>query len=110
ADDARRYREQDEVDSWLAKDPLIRTRLYLEQRKVWTETLQQDLEAKAKKIVDEVVRAAETIDDPHMNDSFDSMFAGLPAEMLRQRETLRTSSLGQTPDQIGLNTKPEAVH
>ena len=35
-----------------------------------------------------------------MNDIFEHTFAKAPAELLRQRETLRTSSIGQSPEGI----------
>jgi hypothetical protein len=38
---------------------------------------------------------------------FDYVFASLPAELLKQRATMRTSSLGQDPEQFGLQPKTE---
>lgn len=110
ADDARRYRDQAEVDAWLAKDPLIRTRKYLERKKLWSDKKQVELSAKADKIVQEIVRTAEGAEDPPKTDIFDSMYANPPAELLRQRETMRTSSLGQCPEQNGLQSgAPQAA-
>jgi pyruvate dehydrogenase E1 component alpha subunit len=108
ADDARRYRDQAEVDAWRAKDPLIRTRLYMESKGLWSDTHQTQLDERAKKIVAEVVRAAEGIEKPTPSDMFDSMYAALPADLRRQRETMRTASLGRNPDQAGLRAGPLA--
>jgi len=107
ADDARRYRDPAELAAWEGKDPLIRTRLYLESRRAWDDKKQIALDEQAKKIVSEVVHAAEEIDEPTPSDMFDSMFAGLPEELRVQRETLRTSSLGQNPGQVGLRAQAE---
>ena len=109
ADDARRYRDQAEVDAWLAKDPLIRTRKYMESQGIWDDAQQTTLEERAETIVGEIVKAAEGIDAPSTNEFFDSMFAELPAELVRQRDTMRTSSIGQDPSQTGLRTPPAGV-
>ena len=109
ADDARRYRDPKEVEAWVAKDPLIRTRLYLESVGKWDDTKQVTLEDRAKKIVAEVVRAAEGIEAPHAADMFDSMYAELPEALRVQRVTMRTSSIGQRPEQAGLRASTERV-
>ena len=110
ADDARRYRDPAELAAWEMKDPMIRTRMYLEQRGAWDDAKQDELLARAKVIVSEVVKTAEGIEEPTTDAMFDDMFAGeLPKELRVQRETLRTSSLGQNPDQVGLKAQAERV-
>ncbi len=105
ADDARRYRDEKEVEAWRKKDPLIRTRKYLESRKLWNDKKQAEIEARAKEIVDGVVERAQGIEAPVFEDIFDSTFASLDGneELLRQRATRRTNSLGQVPEQERLN-------
>lgn len=107
ADDARRYRSEDEVSQWAAKDPLIRTRKYLASRDVWNDERQLELEQRAKKIVHEIVAAAEAIEDPGTDEIFTSMFAEMDDDLRRQCETMRTSSIGQNPGQVGLKTQPQ---
>ena len=107
ADDARRYRSEDEVQSWLAKDPLIRTRKYLESRGAWTDERQLELEAHARKTVDDIVAAANGIAEPATSEFFDSMFAEISDDLRIQRDTMRTSSLGQNPEQVGLKAQPQ---
>ncbi len=104
ADDARRYRDQAELDAWLEKDPLIRTRRYLEGKKKWDDKKQVALQEKAEKIVSEVVKTAEQIEAPSTTEFFDHMFAELPEDLKRQRDTMRTSSLGLYPEQAGLRS------
>ncbi|MFT5423761.1 MAG: pyruvate dehydrogenase E1 component alpha subunit [Phycisphaerales bacterium] len=106
ADDARRYRDEDEVAAWKAKDPLIRTRKYLVSVGKWNDDLQTELEARAKKIVGEVVKAAEGIEDPHPDEIFNSMFAEMPPELVKQQRTMRTSSIGKNPEQATLKSVP----
>jgi pyruvate dehydrogenase E1 component alpha subunit len=104
ADDARRYRDPNEVEAWTAKDPLIRLRKYLEGKGLWNAELQAAHEEKSRAIVAEVVKTAEGIAKPSTDDIFDSTFATLPPELERQKRTLRTASLAQEPSQAGLNT------
>ncbi|MCB9845147.1 MAG: pyruvate dehydrogenase (acetyl-transferring) E1 component subunit alpha [Phycisphaeraceae bacterium] len=108
ADDAKRYRDPEEVEAWASKDPIIRHRKYLEAKGLWDDAKQAETEARAKTIVQEIVRAAEGIEKPSVEEVFDSTFAELPPEIRRQRDTLRTSSIGQEPDQAGLRAHEEA--
>jgi len=109
ADDARRYRDQAELDAWMEKDPLIRTRKYLEKQSVWDDDKQRELETKAARIVKEVVDAAISIEAPTTDEIFDAMYAKIPEDLRGQRDTLRTSSIGRDPSQIGLGATPERV-
>ena len=103
ADDARRYRDEKEVAQWVKRDPLIRTRKYLETKGLWSDSKQKALEAKAKEMVSTVVKNAEGIEPPTKDDIFDYTFAVLNDELIRQRETMQTHSLGQMPQQETLS-------
>jgi pyruvate dehydrogenase E1 component alpha subunit len=107
ADDARRYRDAAELEAWMGKDPIIRLRKYLETRDAWDEKRQKQVEDRAKAIVIKAVKDFEGIEKPTTDDIFDSTFAELPEELVRQRETLRTSSIGQNPVQAGLKQSPQ---
>ena len=107
ADDARRYRDQKELDAWTAKDPMIRTRKYLEQKGLWSDKLQATTQERAKKIVIEVVAAFEGIQEPATSDIFNYIFQTPTPEQIKQRDTMRTSSIGQNPEQIGLKAAPQ---
>lgn len=102
ADDARRYRDPQEVESWVGKDPVIRLRKYLTNKGLWSDAKQGDLDEKSKAMVTEVVRAAESIAKPNRDDIFDYTYATIPAELEVQKRTLATHSLGQSPEQAGL--------
>ncbi|HBS28879.1 MAG TPA: pyruvate dehydrogenase (acetyl-transferring) E1 component subunit alpha [Phycisphaerales bacterium] len=106
ADDARRYRDEDELASWVSKDPLIRTRKHLEKKGLWDDAKQAALAARAKQHVDGVVKRAEGIEPPTVDDIFDYTFATLPEELEVQKRTLRTSGLGQAPEQERLRSTP----
>ncbi len=107
ADDARRYRETEEVEVWKAKDPLIRTRKYLQGKGLWDDARQGAAEEQAKAIVDRVVDEVLNIPAPSPSEFFDHMYSEIPEELRRQRDTMRTSSLGQDPGQMGLGYRQQ---
>jgi hypothetical protein len=53
------------------------------------------------------VAAATGIADPDKSDFFDHMFAEIDEDLRRQRDTMRTSSLGQNPEQVGLKAQAQ---
>ncbi len=102
ADDARRYRDEQELEQWKGRDPVIRLRKYLEDRKLWTEKKEKTLAEKAKAEVAAAVKRAEEIAAPQFADAFNDVYAELPDEVRRQRDTGRTSSIGQDPSQVDM--------
>ncbi len=85
---------------------MIRTRKFLEDRKLWD----NDQQARAEErhtIVQEVMKIALEAPSPAITDIFDSVFANLPDSLRKQRDTLRTDSIGQDPEQIGLKRASE---
>jgi pyruvate dehydrogenase E1 component alpha subunit len=95
ADDARRYREAAEVEAWQKRDPLVRVRARIMKLKLWDQKKEEAAVARAKEHVAAVVRRAEEIAPPDKADIFNYMYAELVDELAVQRETMRTSSLGQ---------------
>jgi len=100
ADDARRYRKSDEVDIWKQRDPMVRLRNFLVEKKLWDDSKQEAAEAKAKEAVSAAVKRAEEIAEPSNADFFNSMYAQLSDELTVQRETMATHSLGQDPSEL----------
>ena len=110
ADDASRYRDPKEVEAWVERDPLIRTRKYMESVGVWDDKKQKELETRAEKIVKEVIEAAISVPAPDKADFFNYMFAEIPEDLKVQRDTMRTTSIGRNPSQIGLKAQPAEAH
>ncbi len=100
ADDARRYRDQAEVDAWKKRDPLLRLRVYLVERKLWDDAKEESLAGRAKKEVSATVRRTEEIAEPDRIDMFDSLYAKLWSDLEAQRSSWRTSGLGLDPSQL----------
>ncbi len=88
ADDARRYRPNEEVEEAWAKEPVARLRSYLMDQGAWDEGQEQALLAECTA---EVQQAADEYLDIVTNDPqpvttmFDFMFAELPHDLAEQR-------------------------
>jgi pyruvate dehydrogenase E1 component alpha subunit len=76
ADDAGRYRSNEEVESWKKKDPVVRLQLYMERRGLWSDSYQRELEAKVGQRIDEAVRKAEGAVPPQPREMFMNTAAG----------------------------------
>ena len=109
ADDARRYRDQAEVDMWKQRDPLIRVRQFLKEKKLWNDSKEAALKEKAEREVTAAVERAENITPPNRNDFFDYMYAELPDELREQRDTMQTHSLGQEREGSGVRGQGSVV-
>jgi 2-oxoisovalerate dehydrogenase E1 component alpha subunit len=86
ADDARRYRTDDEVSAQWQLEPIARLRRYLVSQGAWAKedeealiaACQQKVEAAAGRYLAEASRAPETM--------FDHLYAVLPEALMRQRQ------------------------
>ncbi len=70
ADDASRYRTKEEVEAWKEKDPILRLKLFMERKGLWTEQYQKDVDAGARAAVDEAEKKAESVTPPSPRDMF----------------------------------------
>ncbi len=87
ADDASRYRKQDEVDDAWKFEPLLRLRAYLTATGNWDKAKEDALIADCQKRVDEAVQAYVETPPPGPESMFDYMYAELPEAMQEQRDT-----------------------
>lgn len=106
ADDARRYRDAEELAAWEKRDPLVRLRGWLESRRLWSPDQEAAAKERSQSEVNAIVARAEGIAAPASGDFFDHMYAELPDELRRQRDTMRTSSLGQDPSECSREPSP----
>jgi len=106
ADDARRYRDEAEYEAALGRDPIVRTRKYLESKSLWDEARQTKLDEHAAAVVHDVIEAAQKVPPPSPDDIFRYTFAELPEQLATQMRTMRTDSIGQDPEQVGLTSVP----
>jgi pyruvate dehydrogenase E1 component alpha subunit len=88
ADDASRYRSDDEVAAWELRDPITRLRRHLEARALWDAGRESDLEQEVRGWVDEQVLALEAMPPQSHEDLFTHMYAEIPPHVREQMEAL----------------------
>jgi pyruvate dehydrogenase E1 component alpha subunit len=90
ADDPTRYREDEEVEKWRARDPLPRFQKYLMQRELLTDgrigELEEEIKAQIEDAWQEAEQQIEELRDPHV--MFEHIYAEMPPHLQQQREEL----------------------
>ena len=84
SDDASRYRPKEELELWKARDPILRLRLFMEKKGLWTEGYQKEVELRSKAAVDDAQRKAEAAVPPDPKDMFTYTSGGLTQRQLRE--------------------------
>lgn len=86
ADDPTKYRSEEDVTENLPYDPLIRLRLYLAARSLWSQEEEEALAAAARAEVEQAVTEAEAGIRARPSDLFDYTYATLPVSLERQKK------------------------
>lgn len=89
SDDASRYRSKEELGTWKARDPILRLRLFMEKKGIWTEAYQKDIEKRSQAVVDEAQKKAEAAPPPDPRDMFTYTYGNLSQ---RQKRDLKNFS------------------
>jgi pyruvate dehydrogenase E1 component alpha subunit len=89
ADDASRYRPAGELEAAWKLEPLLRTRRYLESRKLWDDTRESALRAECTLQIDAAVQAYQNRPAVHSDAMFDHLFANPPAALAAQKQLAR---------------------
>ncbi|HET8552423.1 MAG TPA: pyruvate dehydrogenase (acetyl-transferring) E1 component subunit alpha [Gammaproteobacteria bacterium] len=85
ADDATRYRPNDEVKAAEKKEPLVRLRQYLTALGEWDDAKEKALIDECKQQVADAVKEYENTPKPSLESMFDYMYAELPEALEEQR-------------------------
>ena len=89
ADDAKRYRSEQEVTDWWARDPIPRLRSYLLEQHLWSkedeELLARSCESEVNQAVDDYLATP----PPKATEMFDHLYETLPRSLQSQRDELK---------------------
>ncbi|MBW8871693.1 MAG: pyruvate dehydrogenase (acetyl-transferring) E1 component subunit alpha [Leifsonia sp.] len=88
ADDATRYRTPDEVEPWLARDPLLRMRSWLTAKGALDEGDDAEAHAHAERVAADLRAAIMTDAEPHPEDLFAHVYATPTLQLREQAEQL----------------------
>jgi pyruvate dehydrogenase E1 component alpha subunit len=91
ADDPTKYRTEKEIDPWKPLDPLLRLKLYLKGKGLWTEEVEQRMTEEAQKEIDQAVKDAEAVPAPAPDEIFTSVFAEMTPQLKEQLEYLKST-------------------
>ena len=94
ADDARRYRSEDEVKAAWEKEPIKRLRGYLQGMNAWTDDEEKEWLVECGKRVDEEIDAYLAVKPQPVSAMFDYTYAELPLDLERQRANALTAAKG----------------
>ena len=102
ADDPRRYRSDDELESWKAKDPITRFEVYLKRKKLLTkkkiERLNEEVLTQIQAAVEQAEAQMKSMGDPL--DMFEYAYAEMPPHLRAQREEL-AAAIGRAAKEDG---------
>jgi len=89
SDDAGRYRKEDILVPWKARDPIDRMRKYLTAKHGWDDKKESDLVAEFAAEVEEAVADYEALPLPDPTDMFNHMYFEEPWNLKEQREEMQ---------------------
>ena len=92
ADDATRYREEDEVAAWVARDPLTRLEIFLRAEGVLTDEIAERLTKDAERVAQHTRDGLNLDVRPNHEDLFQHIYAE-PTPQLREQQALVADEL-----------------
>jgi pyruvate dehydrogenase E1 component alpha subunit len=94
SDDAKKYRQEQELREWETKDPLLRTKAYLMGKGIIDGSADEAIWKEAREQVDSVVAQAEAWPNPTVEDVFKYTYATMPAELQEELDNIRREAEG----------------
>jgi pyruvate dehydrogenase E1 component alpha subunit len=91
ADDPTKYRKEDEIERWKPLDPLVRLRLYLKERGIWSDEVEKRMTEEAQKEIDQAVIDAEAVPAPELEEIFKYVYAEMTPQLKEQMEYLKST-------------------
>ena len=88
ADDASRYRPDEELEKWEGRDPILRLRRYLNDQGLWDDDQETVLLEEATGWVEGQVKILEEMEPQAPEEIFTSMYAAMPPHVVEQMQSL----------------------
>lgn len=85
-DDPTRYRTTDIDNEWAAKDPIVRFRIYLEGKGLWSEEKETEVIERAKEEIKAAIKKADETPKQKVTDLIENMFEEKPYNLQEQYE------------------------
>lgn len=78
SDDGSRYQNQIEYKEWLLKDPIARFRKYLENSGMWNHKIEQEIQQKTERQINEAINNAESSPMPSLDTLITDVYSEVP--------------------------------
>ncbi len=91
SDESSKYRNEEELKKWAARDPIKRLLAYIEKNGIAGSGFDADVRARAKEEVEGAVKQAESLAPPSPRDMFAYMFEKMPRTLEAQYRALEYS-------------------
>ncbi|WP_433957683.1 pyruvate dehydrogenase (acetyl-transferring) E1 component subunit alpha [Cytobacillus horneckiae] len=88
-DDPTRYRTSDLDNEWEKKDPLVRFRKFLEDKKLWNEDMENEIIEKAKEDIKVAIKEADDTPKQKVTDLMSIMYEEMPYNLKEQYEVYK---------------------
>jgi pyruvate dehydrogenase E1 component alpha subunit len=88
SDDPTRYRPREEVERWVALDPIPRYRTYLQGQGLWSQRLEDRVGARSKRMRAELRDAVFDAPDFDVDEVFTTVYAEITPGLQAQRQQL----------------------
>ena len=89
SDDPSRYRDDDDVENWQQKDPMVRFKNYLISRGIMTEDEEKAMWDKYDELINKLIEAADARPKPAMETMFTDVYEELPWHLKEQWEEVQ---------------------
>lgn len=93
ADDASRYRTDDELQDAWRYEPIARLKQFLEAQEAWSDTDEERLQQRSKEVVEQAVQHYQALTPQPPESGFDYLYSQPDADLLRQRDTVINKAL-----------------
>jgi 2-oxoisovalerate dehydrogenase E1 component alpha subunit len=84
SDDPSVYREQQEVEDWNDRDPILRLRKFLEKKGLWNDTLEAEANEEIQKQVTAAIETAKLTPPPAIETLVEDVYFEIPAHLKQQ--------------------------
>ena len=91
ADDPTKYRTEEEIEPWRPLDPIVRLRLYLQEKGLWNEEIESRMTNESQREIDQAVKDAEAVPPPEAEEIFNYVFAEMTPQLKEQLEYLKST-------------------
>lgn len=89
ADDPSLYRTEQEVKEWEPKDPLKRLRIYLENKNLWNQKMEEEWVQEINKQINEAIAKAKETPKPALKSLFDHVYFEIPPRLNEQYHEIK---------------------